>query len=522
MYLRSRKSVVVLSAALLVASAGSLTALSAPAPSAGHRSAAATRTSPGSAPDAVPSAVAAVATPSCGPSDLSIGAPTIQLATATALVSAVASNVSSTACTLDGGAVAGIVAQMLDLAGQVPSGSSVGGLAPQQLPPGSSLPVQFSLPIPTGSGGTCTVSVAPTSALGPLTVALPVPCVVPPSGGAAPIPALQVPVVPAPSLTGVPSVPSVPSVAALPSLPTSGSGLPLPGLPSVPGVPSVPSPSLPGLPSVPGIPSVPSPGGGGLPSLPALSSLLPGAPAPASPLPTQPAAPAAPPAKYASGYTGYDISWPQCGGAYPPQDNIGVVGVNDGRGFTTNPCFASEAAWAEGALDTYINVNSPPAHDSTDSSGPGGNCTASNTSCLAYNYGYNDAQNAMSFVRSQGRYPRMWWLDVETVGGCAQSFPTGGSGYWSCNQGLNNLTIQGALDAIRGAGGQVGIYSTSYQWGVITNGYDPSGGAPPNWLAGDEASPPSAWCNGSNDFANGPPWLLQIWPSQTYDRDEAC
>ncbi|MHB1906796.1 MAG: hypothetical protein ACYCRG_07835, partial [Acidimicrobiales bacterium] len=34
---------------------------------------------------------------------------------------------------------------------------------------------------------------------------------------------------------------------------------------------------------------------------------------------------------------GFDVSFPQCGGALPPSPGFGIVGVNDGHGFSTNP-----------------------------------------------------------------------------------------------------------------------------------------------------------------------------------------
>jgi hypothetical protein len=199
---------------------------------------------------------------------------------------------------------------------------------------------------------------------------------------------------------------------------------------------------------------------------------------------------------------------------------VAVVGVNDGRPFTTNPCLASEYAWAGGARELYMNLNSPSAQDGTDSSGPAGNC-GSNRDCMAYNYGYNAAVTSYNTAASQGVRAKTWWLDVEVVGNCAPQFPTGGQGYWSCGQGLNTETVQGALDALRQRGLVAGIYSTGYQWGQITGGANPTGGGPPNWLAGASSSNPGGWCNGSHDFAGGPPWLLQFSP-QPWDRDQAC
>jgi hypothetical protein len=312
-----------------------------------------------------------------------------------------------------------------------------------------------------------------------------------------------------PSSTSVPAVGSLPSLSATPpptsNLPGASTASTLPVVSTLPGLSKDKTlPSLPSLPSVLGRRNSSSPN----PSSPSKSDPSP-SPAPSS-------------AQYASGSSGYDISWPQCGQSYPPPSSVAVVGVNDGSSFTTNPCVASEAAWAGASLDTYMNLNSPDQVDSDDASGPAGACAAGDDSCLAYNYGYNAAQQALGVSTGDQLAPRMWWLDIEEVGSCTSDFPTGGNGYWSCDQSLNSLTIQGALDALRSSGADAGVYSTSYQWSEITGGYTPTGGAPPNWLAGDNASPPSSWCSGSNDFAAGPPWLLQLWPSQTYDQDQAC
>ncbi len=270
--------------------------------------------------------------------------------------------------------------------------------------------------------------------------------------------------------------------AAVPALGTTGTCLSVPALPAVPGLPP-----LPGL----------------------------------SPAPPPTAVPSAPPARYRAGTTGYDVSWPQCGSPYPPSAPVAVVGVNDGRAFTTNPCLASEASWAGSSLDTYMNLNSPAAVSAADDTGPAGTCPARDGTCLAYDDGYNAARQALQLAATDGLHPRMWWLDIETVGRCG-SFPTAGDAYWSCNRSLNARTIQGALDALRASGAEAAISSTSYQWSQITGGVSPGGPAVPNWLAGDTTSPPSSWCSGTHDFAGGPAWLLQLWPAHAYDRDQAC
>jgi hypothetical protein len=50
--------------------------------------------------------------------------------------------------------------------------------------------------------------------------------------------------------------------------------------------------------------------------------------------------------------TGYDISYPQCGGPFPSNVLFGIVGVNNGIVYSGNPCLGagsrpSELAWAE-------------------------------------------------------------------------------------------------------------------------------------------------------------------------------
>ncbi len=236
-------------------------------------------------------------------------------------------------------------------------------------------------------------------------------------------------------------------------------------------------------------------------------------------------------AEYPAGAIGTDISWPQCGESYPVGGNpVSIVGVNDGSTFTTNPCFQSEAANAGLNLTVYINVNAVTTGDPRAMSGPAGSCAASDLNCQGYNWGFDSAQSSVDYAHAAGYTPQVWWLDVE--GPCGSS-----NVLWMCGsagQASNAAVIQGAIDALHDNGLTAGIYSTYYQWPLITGG---SPGADtvnfpglPIWIATVPSSV-GAWPGYCTDpaysFAAGTPWLIQ-WlggsgsPTDPYDGDLAC
>jgi hypothetical protein len=185
---------------------------------------------------------------------------------------------------------------------------------------------------------------------------------------------------------------------------------------------------------------------------------------------------------YPSGSLGYDVSWPQCGGNLPARtDGPAIVGVNGGRSFTANPCFASQAAWAGDALNVYVNTNAPNGTTaSRGDTGPAGACAATDTWCRSYNYGFNAAQWSVASAAGAGAHPQVWWLDVET------------GNVWSSDQIANAKVVSGFIDGLHAYGLTVGIYSTSYQWGVIAGGYRPG---LPGWVATGGTSNPAAYCS---------------------------
>jgi hypothetical protein len=267
------------------------------------------------------------------------------------------------------------------------------------------------------------------------------------------------------------------------------------------------------------------------------------------------------PLQYPSGSFGYDINWPQCKRPNLPRTvtlpgppsypagtadyTIAIVGVDGWAVGAPNPCLGAEVEWAAEAQRTggatynlYMFLNSPSSSDTIDQQGPAGTCAefsgTKQATCLAYNYGYNSAQMAMGYATSQGASSPVWWLDIEN-----DLCGSGSGRYWSCNQALNSLTIQGSIDYLHSQGRTVGIYSTSVQWQAITGGYVPSGPQVPIWVAGAYwTSPPfpssygyrppatlAPFCGTKYAFAGGKTWLLQETPGPNnypFDPDYAC
>ena len=198
---------------------------------------------------------------------------------------------------------------------------------------------------------------------------------------------------------------------------------------------------------------------------------------------------------------GYDVSFPQCGGTLPTGMGFGVVGVNDGRPDTVNPCLATETQWATSALSAtpqfYVNAANP---------GPANNtawpatqtmpevCTGADSSACSYDFGWNAGSAALTAVIAAetqlgsaapgtAAISAPWWLDVET-GNSWQSLRTG-SAATAAQLGNDQAMIKGELDFLTGHGiASVGIYSTSYQWGQIAGATGTSFASYDAWLPG--------------------------------------
>jgi hypothetical protein len=221
---------------------------------------------------------------------------------------------------------------------------------------------------------------------------------------------------------------------------------------------------------------------------------------------------------YTSGTTGYDISYPQCGGAYPT-GAFGIVGVNAGYPFKYyNPCLADEVAHTPNAA-LYINTGYDPSYTQVDGIHSTSDCVTQSVSVsgtpaqqAAWAVGCSEASRSIGYATSQGvTSPSSWWLDVETA-----------NSWSSTDLSLNQYTVQGIVDTLlRQSPAAVGIYSTRYQWNAIV-GTLPVSGALADWVAtGTNSARRAKRSCGTVGFSGVPVWFVQ-YLSGGFDTDYAC
>jgi hypothetical protein len=221
---------------------------------------------------------------------------------------------------------------------------------------------------------------------------------------------------------------------------------------------------------------------------------------------------------------GYDISYPQCGGAYPSNPAFAIVGVNGGRVFSTNPCLADQLRWGgDAAAEVYINTGNPgPALSSYWRNGQTTPrlCSAANndTADCAYDYGWNAAQQSYQALEaayaaraiSANPNATAWWLDVET------------SNSWRTNTALNVAALQGEVADLASRGvTRIGFYSTTVQWGTIT-GATQAFAPMPSWGAGASSEKAAKQhCISTPGFTGGRLAMVQFIVSG-FDADIRC
>jgi hypothetical protein len=169
---------------------------------------------------------------------------------------------------------------------------------------------------------------------------------------------------------------------------------------------------------------------------------------------------------------GNDVSFPQCRKTLPAAHAFGIVGVNDGRADTTNPCLTSEMTWARHSsgptrqpkVSLYVNTGEPGKHKVADwprnnhdpISGtavrdPYGKCAGKDDRACAWQFGRNMAEldARIRGISKPGRY--RWWLDVETIT------------TWDASTWNNRADLEGMVSYFHRIGAAVGIYSTTFQ-----------------------------------------------------------
>jgi hypothetical protein len=215
-----------------------------------------------------------------------------------------------------------------------------------------------------------------------------------------------------------------------------------------------------------------------------------------------------------SGTLGFDISYPQCGQPTTPSGAFAIVGVNGGRPFTANSCFATEFANAAAAVggaakvSVYMNLSAPVGKTATHNTSGPQLCGPGDKVCQAHNYGWNAAAyayqqaNANGYARSAGGQATIWWLDIETANS------------WTGRTDVNRGSIQGATDYLSAQVLTVGIYSAPSMWNSITGSWSNNGHSV--WFAGNG----STTCSVAS-FTGGPLWLVQH-SSGTTNGDQGC
>jgi hypothetical protein len=241
---------------------------------------------------------------------------------------------------------------------------------------------------------------------------------------------------------------------------------------------------------------------------------------------------------------GNDVSWPQCSKRLPQGAVFAIVGVNNGLANTTNPCLAEQLKWAnaidangDGAenptgqptLALYVNTANPglagswwptsneyPARNTVQN--PYGTCRENSngvpevTEACSFMYGYAKAYDD-AYIRGISRPSEyLWWLDVET------------DNSWSGDSNWNRAVLEGMASFFDSIGADVGIYSSSYQWGKIVGTVSSSSSlyTLPSWLAGaSTAKGAKANCSEAPLTAGGKVTLTQF-VYNGLDYDHSC
>jgi LysM repeat protein len=209
---------------------------------------------------------------------------------------------------------------------------------------------------------------------------------------------------------------------------------------------------------------------------------------------------------YRHGAVGYDVSYPNCDAPIPAAHEFAVIGLNAGRPFTANPCFAREWAAAQPPRSVYVNTAYSETllrHVTPDCSAAGRSQPLGGAAQSAYAIGCDEAAFDLQLLAATP--PLAVWLDVEP------------DNTWSTRPDLNAATIKGMLDRLLAQTSHpvIGLYSNQSFWRQIVGGW--TSVSLPEWVATGAPDPPGCPAG----FAAGPVWLSQS-VAAGLDVDTAC
>lgn len=209
---------------------------------------------------------------------------------------------------------------------------------------------------------------------------------------------------------------------------------------------------------------------------------------------------------YRSGAVGYDLSYPNCATRTPASPAFAVIGLNSGRPFTANPCFARE--WDAAGRPRSVYINTAYSKVLLRQVTPG--CSAAGRSQpfapaaqRAYAVGCSEAEEDLRLLAATP--PLALWLDVEP------------GNTWSSRRSLNVATIRGILERLLEQAGHpaIGVYSNAAFWRSLVGRW--SSLSVPEWVATGAPDPPGCPLG----FAAGSVWLSQSTDGRL-DTDTAC
>lgn len=198
------------------------------------------------------------------------------------------------------------------------------------------------------------------------------------------------------------------------------------------------------------------------------------------------------------------VSWPNCNEKFTDLTFSGIVGVNDGLDFSSNPCLGSEVQLFHNSYALYLNTGYPGKSYGLKYEDYPNKCRSSNLNCLAYNYGYNDVLYSVRYANLANAHSYVWWLDIES------------DNSWTNSYKQNRQTLIGMVDALKKTTFRsvIGFYSYPDQWKSITNNWKPNY---PVWVASATASESLAKGYCVATFSNAPVWLSQYTTNLDYN-----